>query len=128
MKNLVKAYSRKCVVGASVLSIAALVGCQTTETTTLAMQKENNQYQITGIGKDKLTAQNNAVKAAQKTCSRGTSPVVTNEAVQYNGVVDEKTGKMINQAGTIAGVFLGKDVNISQDTDYQVTLDFYCKS
>lgn len=128
MQNLVKAHSRKWVVGASVLSIVALVGCQTTETTTLAMQKENNQYQITGIGKDKLTAQNNAVKAAQKTCSRGTLPVVTNEAVQYNGVVDEKTGKMINQAGTIAGVFLGKDVNISQDTDYQVTLDFYCKS
>lgn len=128
MHNLVKTHSRKWVVGASVLSIVALVGCQTTETTTLAMQKENNQYQITGIGKDKLTAQNNAVKAAQKTCSRGTSPVVTNEAVLYNGVVDEKTGKMINQAGTIAGVFLGKDVNISQDTDYQVTLDFYCKS
>lgn len=112
------------------LSICAAIGltaCATQPTSSLAIQKENNQYQVTGIGKNKITAQNNAVKAAQNTCKRGTAPVVSNESTQYNGVVDESTGKIINQAGSIAGAILGKDVNISQDTDYNVTLDFYCK-
>lgn len=109
------------------ICLAGLSACATTPTSSLAIQRENNQFQVTGIGKDKLTAQNNAVKAAQKTCTRSTAPVVTNEKVQYNGVLDENTGKVINQAGSIAGIFLGKDVNISQDNDYNVTLDFYCK-
>ncbi|MFU8927936.1 hypothetical protein [Acinetobacter puyangensis] len=112
------------------LSICAAIGltaCATQPTSSLAIQKENNQYQVTGIGKNKITAQNNAVKAAQNTCKRGTTPVVSNESTQYNGVVDESTGKIINQAGSIAGAILGKDVNISQDTDYNVSLDFYCK-
>ncbi|OUY07451.1 hypothetical protein [Acinetobacter populi] len=114
----------------TVMSVCAVIGltaCATQPTSSLAIQRENNQYQVTGIGKNKITAQNNAVKAAQNTCKRGTTPVVSNESTQYNGVVDESTGKIINQAGSIAGVFLGKDVNLSQDTDYNVTLDFYCK-
>lgn len=111
----------------ALLCVGTLSACTTTPTSSLAIQRENNQFQVTGIGKDKLTAQNNAVKSAQKTCTRGKSPIVTNEKVQYNGVLDENTGKVINQAGSIAGIFLGKNVNISQDTDYNVTLDFYCK-
>lgn len=104
-----------------------LTACVTQQTASLAIQHENNQYQVTGIGKDKITSQNNAIKAAQQTCKRGTSPIVSNQNTQYNGIVDEQTGKVINQAGSIAGIFLGKDVNISQDTDYNTTLDFYCK-
>ncbi|MFC3901680.1 hypothetical protein SAMN05421749_101341 [Acinetobacter marinus] len=120
---------RKAIACATACAVVVLLSaCQSTQTSSLAMQKENNQYQITGMGKDKITAQNNAIKAAQNTCKRGTSPVVSNEKLVYNGVGDENTGKMINQAGAIAGIFLGKDVNISQDTDYQVTLDFYCQS
>lgn len=35
-------------------------------THTLAIQKENNHYEVTGIGKTSLIAKNNAVSAAQK--------------------------------------------------------------
>ncbi len=110
-----------------ITSSIGLVACASQPTSSLAIQKENNQYQVSGIGKDKLTAQNNATKAAQATCKRGTSPIVTKQNVEYSGVVDEKTGKVINQAGSIAGILLGKEVSISQDTDYNITLDFYCK-
>lgn len=114
----------------SCFAVAAIIlatGCATQPTASLAIQKDNNQYQVTGMGKDKISAQNNAVKAAQQTCKRGTAPIVTNQSTQYNGIVDEQTGKIIHQAGSIAGIFLGKDVNIQQDTDYNITLDFYCK-
>jgi hypothetical protein len=123
MKNTIKPI----MMTLSICTAIGLTACATQPTSSLAIQKENNQYQVTGIGKNKITAQNNAVKAAQSTCKRGTAPVVSNESTQYNGVVDESTGKIINQAGSIAGAILGKDVNISQDTDYNVSLDFYCK-
>lgn len=110
-----------------ILISVLMTGCATSPNSTLAVQKENNQFQVTGIGKDKLTAKNNAVKAAQNTCKRSSSPIITNEKVDYNGVLDEQTGKIINQAGSIASVFLGKDMSIAQDTDFNVTLDFYCQ-
>ena len=44
-----------------------LTACASTPTNTLAIQKENNQYEVTGIGKTSLIAKNNAVSAAQKT-------------------------------------------------------------
>lgn len=60
--------------------------------------KENNQYEVTGIGKTSLIAKNNAVSAAQKTCTRNTSPVVVDEnriSGVLKGVVDEQTGKWL---------------------------------
>lgn len=121
MKNKIYAYT----FGA--LALLGLTACATPQNASLAIQRENNQYQVTGMGKDKLTAQNNAVRAAQKTCPRNTSAIVTNEASKYNGVLDEQTGKVITQAGTLAGAVLGRSVNLSQDTDYNVTLDFSCR-
>ncbi|KAA8735609.1 hypothetical protein F4V57_02115 [Acinetobacter qingfengensis] len=113
---------------AIILSAITLTACVSQQTSTLAIQKENNQFQVTGIGKDQLTAQNNAVKAAQQTCKRSMTPVVINTATKYNGTLSEETGKLINQAGTIAGAVIGRDINVSKDTDYNVTMDFYCKS
>ena len=63
-----------------------LTACASTPTNTLAIQKENNQYEVTGIGKTNLISKNNAISAAQKTCTRNTSPVVVDEKTAYQGV------------------------------------------
>lgn len=38
-----------------------LTACASTPTNTLAIQKENNQYEVTGIGKTNLISKNNAI-------------------------------------------------------------------
>ena len=40
-----------------------LTACASTPTNTLAIQKENNQYEVTGVGKTNLIAKNNAISA-----------------------------------------------------------------
>ncbi|ENX43241.1 hypothetical protein [Acinetobacter sp. NIPH 2100] len=109
-----------------------LTACASTPTNTLAIQKENNQYEVTGVGKTNLIAKNNAVTAAQKTCTRNTSPVVVDEKTAYQGVlkgvVDEQTGKMVEAAAGVIGTFTGKNASLARDDDYQTTLTFYCKA
>ena len=109
-----------------------LTACASTPTNTLAIQKENNQYEVTGIGKTSLIAKKNAVNAAQKTCTRNTSPVVVDEKTAYQGVlkgvVDEQTGKMVEAAAGVIGTLTGKNASLAKDDDYQTTLTFYCKT
>ena len=109
-----------------------LTACASTPTNTLAIQKENNQYEVTGIGKTSLIAKNNAVSAAHKTCTRNTSPVVVDEKTAYQGVlkgvVDEQTGKMVEAAAGVIGTLTGKNASLAKDDDYQTTLTFYCKT
>ena len=101
-------------------------------TASLAIQKENNQYEVTGIGKTNLIAKNNAISAAQKTCTRNTSPVVVDEKTAYQGVlkgvVDEQTGKLVEAAAGVLGTITGKNASLAKDDDYQTTLTFYCKA
>lgn len=104
-----------------------LTGCASTPNATMAIQRENNQFEVTGLGKTRTTAMNNAATAANKTC-RSSSPIVVNEEVKYNGVVSEQAGRLIEQAASVIGVFSGSGSNsISRDDDYEATLTFYCK-
>lgn len=108
-----------------------LTACASTPTNTLAIQKENNQYEVTGVGKTNLIAKNNAISAAQKTCTRNTAPVLVDEKTAYQGVlkgvVDEQTGKMVEAAAGVIGTITGKNASLAKDDDYQTTLTFYCK-
>ena len=108
-----------------------LTACASTPTNTIAIQKENNQYEVTGIGKTNLISKNNAVSAAQKTCTKNTSPVVVDEKTTYQGVlkggVDEQTGEMVEAAAGVIGTLTGKNASLAKDDDYQTTLTFYCK-
>lgn len=106
-----------------------LAGCASTPSnTSTVIQRENNQFEVTGIGSTQLAAQNNAAAAANKAC-KSSSAVVVNQQVKYNGVVDEKTGRMIDQAAGVVGILTGtKTSKISRDDDYQVSLTFYCKA
>jgi RNA 3'-terminal phosphate cyclase len=112
--------------------VIGLTACASTPTNTLAIQKENNQYEVTGIGKTNLIAKNNAISAAQKTCTRNTSPVVVDEKTAYQGVlkgvVDEQTGKLVEAAAGVLGTITGKNASLAKDDDYQTTLTFYCKA
>lgn len=118
----------------SLLASSALLlsACASNPTQTLAIQKADNQYEVTGLGKDQITAKNNAIVAANKTCGKKAAPVLINEKTEYhgslNGVVDEQTGKMITAAAGVIGSVMGKNYGIEKDTDYQSTLTFSCKT
>lgn len=118
----------------SLLASSALFlsACASNPTQTLAIQKADNQYEVTGLGKDQITAKNNAIVAANKTCGKKAAPVLINEKTEYhgtlNGMVDEQTGKMITAAAGVIGSVMGKNYGIEKDTDYQTTLTFSCKA
>ncbi|OTG70415.1 hypothetical protein B9T26_13535 [Acinetobacter sp. ANC 4169] len=118
---------------ASTVAVAlALTACASNPTTSLAVQKENNQYEVTGIGKSNLISKNNAITAANNTCGKKASPVIVNEKTEYNGalkgVVDEKTGQMIQAATSVLGTLAGKSGSLARDEDYQTVLTFSCRA
>ncbi|MDD2946214.1 hypothetical protein [Acinetobacter sp.] len=117
---------------ASVAVAVALTACTSNPTTSLAIQKENNQYEVTGIGKSSLISKNNAITAANNTCGKKATPVIVNEKTEYNGalkgVVDEKTGQMIQAATTVLGTLAGKSSSLARDEDYQTILTFTCRA
>ena len=110
--------------------VTALSACASTPTQSLAIQKSDNQYEVTGLGKSQIIAKNNAISAANTTCGKKATPIVSNEKTEYNGalkgVFDEQTGKMITAAAGVLGSVLGTNTNIEKDTDYQTTLTFSC--
>lgn len=109
-----------------------LTACATSPSNSLAIQKENNQYEVTGLGKSQIIAKNNAISAANKTCGKKASPVVTDEKTNYNGalkgVVDEQTGQLIQAAANVLGNLSGKNAGLSKDDDYQSVLTFRCQA
>ena len=101
-------------------------------TKSLAIQKPNNQYEVTAVGKTSLAAKNNAIAAANSTCGRNASPIVVDEKSSYNGalkgVFDEKTGQMVQAAAGILGSITGSNTDISKEDDYQTVLTFTCQA
>lgn len=120
----------------SVLAAASLTlilsACASMPSQSLAMQKPNNQYEVTGVGKTALLAKNNAVLAANKTCGKYAA-IVTNETSNYNGVFKDvgnaNTGQMIETAAEVIGIFSGNSLGgLNKEDRYQSTLDFYCQA
>ncbi|MEG2359941.1 hypothetical protein [Acinetobacter sp.] len=101
-------------------------------TKSLAIQKPNNQYEVTAVGKTSLAAKNNAISAANSTCGRNASPIIVDEKSGYNGalkgVFDEKTGQMVQAAAGILGSITGSNTDISKEDDYQTILTFTCQA
>ena len=101
-------------------------------TKSLAIQKPNNQYEVTAVGKTSLAAKNNAISAANSTCGRNASPIIVDEKSGYNGalkgVFDEKTGQMVQAAAGILGSITGSNTDISKEDDYQTVLTFTCQA
>ena len=123
---------KKIVAFSSLAVFALLTACATTPNNSLAIQKENNLYEVTGLGKSNIIAKNNAITAANKTCGKSHAPVLLDEKTEYNGalkgVFDEKTGQMVSAAASVLGSVIGKNTTIEKDTDYQTVLTFSCKA
>ena len=123
---------KKPLIIASMLSSAFLfTACSSNPTQTQAIQKPNNQYEVTGLGKSQIISKNNAISAANNACGKKATPIVIDEKVEFNGalkgVFDEQTGKMITAAAGVLGSVIGKG-GIEKDTDYQTTLTFTCQA
>ena len=117
---------------ATLITAMTLTACATQPTQGLAIQKENNQYEVTGTGKTQIIARNNAIAAANTTCGKKAQPILIDEKTEYNGalkgVVDEQTGQLITAAAGVIGSMVGKGNSLEQDTDYQTKLTFSCKA
>ena len=119
-------------VTSSLASVLLLSACASTPTQSLAIQKPNNQYEVTAVGKTQLIAKNNAISAANSTCGKSASPVVVDEKTEYNGalkgVLDEKTGQMVQAAAGILWSISGTNTGLNKDDDYQTVLTFSCRA
>lgn len=116
----------------ALLATLILTACASNPTQTLAIQKGDNQYEVSGLGKSQVIAKNNAITAANSTCGKKHAPVLIDEKSEYNGalkgVFNEKTGQMVSAAANVLGSVLGTNANIEKDTDYQTVLTFSCKA
>lgn len=105
--------------------------CSSNPPATLALQKENHEFEVTGLGKTAVIAKNNAIIAANKTCARQTA-IIRSENTSYHGlfknVTNEQTGQNVTAAAEILGGILGRSSNLQRDDDYQTTLTFYCQA
>ena len=117
----------------SIASALLLSACASNAPTqSLAIQKANNQYEVTGVGKSALISKNNAISAANSACGKNATPVITDEKSEYSGalkgVFDEKTGQMVQAAASVLGSITGNSGNLSKDDDYQTVLTFTCQA
>ena len=127
-----KKFNKTVAIVSTLSATVLLAACTSTPTQSLAIQKPNNQYEVTAVGKTSLAAKNNAIAAANSTCGKNATPVVVDEKQEYNGVlkgvVDEKTGQMIQAAAGVLGTITGNSGSISKDDDYQTVLTFSCRA
>lgn len=118
--------------GGIISAAVVLTACASTPTNSLAIQKENNLYEVTGLGKSQIISKNNAISAASKTCGSKASPVLVDEKTNYSGalkgVVDEETGQLIQAAANVLGNLAGRNAGLNQDDDYQTVLTFRCQT
>ncbi len=112
-------------VGALTASVL-LSACQSTSTAPV-ITRADATYETTGLGKTKTDAQRDALAAAKKQCGTR-NPVILKDTTKYNGIVDERTGRLIEQGAAVAGAVLGTGVpNLSRDDDYEYTISFRCE-
>ncbi|MFW2177373.1 MULTISPECIES: hypothetical protein [unclassified Moraxella] len=109
----------------AVLSSVLLTACQSTPTNLPVIQRPNNVFETTGLGKTSTIAKTNAINYATQQC-RNHSPIVLSDTTKYNGVLDEGLGRIADQAmGVIGGIF-GNKASIARDDDYEYTITFRC--
>ena len=125
-------FNKKMLTASTLFGAVLLSACTSNPTQSLAIHKENNVLEVTGLGKTQIIAKNNAISAANKACGSRSTPIVIDEKNTYNGalkgVVDEQTGQLIQAAATVLGNITGTQTGLNSDQDHQTTLDFRCQS
>ncbi len=111
---------------ATLAALLTLSACQTTPLTPV-FQRENALYETTGIAETKSQAQQNALRAADKTCRRKQAIIVEDKFI-YNGVLSPFTGRMITKVGTVVSSFMGTEApKLARDDDYEYNIQFRCQ-
>lgn len=113
---------------ALIASTAVLLSaCASTQSTSPVIARGDATFETTGLGKTKLIAQENALNAAKKQCGMRT-PVIVKDSTTYNGVMDERTGRIIEQGINVVGAIFGTaSPKLSRDDDYEYNISFKCQ-
>lgn len=110
----------------SLIAALALSACQSTPSSPV-IQRANATYETTGLGESKVKAQQNAINSANSTCRRK-QVIIVEDKVTYNGILDERAGRMIGQVGAVVGSVLGnKTPEFTRDDDYEYKINFRCQ-
>lgn len=115
----------------SMMGVVALTltACASTNTTNPVIMRADSSFETIGIGESKRQAQDTALNAAKKQCGSKTVMVIDDQ-LTYNGVIDEKTGRVIEQGIGIIGAILGNQASLpklSGSDDYEYQLKFQCR-
>ena len=101
----------------------ALSACQSTSSSSPVIQRANSTYETTGIGATKIKAQQNALDSAKKTCG-SRQVIVVEDKTKYNGILGERTGRVIGQIG---GIFGKVPTDTPRNDDYEYMINFRCQ-
>lgn len=119
-------FNKTATLTATLAAALALSACQTTPSSPV-IQRANSVYETTGIADTKVKAQQNAIDSAQKTC-RSKQVIIVNDTVKYNGILDERTGRMVGQVGAVVGSIFGTgSADLSRKDDYEYMINFRCQ-
>ena len=111
---------------ATLVAALSLSACQSTPSSPV-IQRANSIYETTGIADTKVKAQQNAIDSAQKTC-RSKQVIIVDDNVKYNGILNERTGRMVGQVGAVVGSIFGTGTpDLSRSDDYEYTINFRCQ-
>lgn len=113
-------------IGSGLLCAIALTACQSTPTNPV-IARSDNTFETTGFGKTKTEAQNSALTSAKAQCGHKT-PIIIKDTLNYQGVIDEKVGRVAEQSAKVIGAILGMGTpEISRDDDYEYFITFKCQ-
>ena len=108
------------------MTTMALGACQSTPSSPV-IQRANSIYETTGVADTKIKAQQNALASAKSTC-RTKQVIVVDDKVTYNGILDERTGRMVGQVGAVVGSIFGTgSTDLSREDDYEYKINFRCQ-
>lgn len=110
----------------AVSTVCLLTACQSTPNLPV-IARADNSFEITGLGSTKVKAQASALESAKKQCGHKT-PIIISDATTYNGIVDEKMGRVLEQGVNVIGAVLGTATpDLSRDDDYEYHIKFRCQ-
>lgn len=122
------AFTKTIALTTALAATLTLGACQSTSSSPV-IQRADATYETTGIGATKIKAQQNAVDSANKAC-RNKQVIVLKDKTTFNGILNERTDRMVGQMGAIVGSVLGTDSQapkLSRDDDYEYTINFRCQ-
>ncbi|MGL5181204.1 hypothetical protein [Herbaspirillum huttiense] len=111
----------------SAITLALILSACASTKPANVMPMAGGQYRTTGFGEDENAAQGAALKAAQAACEKQSRRLeVVSTQTKYKGVVSEDTNKNLATAGKLASYVGAWVPTLTDDNDYEVTLQFTC--